>query len=573
MNEQPNTVQRKQSNAKSSTQQQKDLEQQLKEQFGDLDGIDISKVSIEDLDFENLSSTELDKQLTREIEAPKRKMAAQAESKLSEEERISKRRKTLASMIELNVSKDSMIAYLRIKNTENQEDDKGDFEIVADDIINFLKSRDIVFGVREEAIREFCEKKKFYSEIKSAIGKEPVHQQAARLTFEFETEKNIKPKENEDGSVDFKNLGLIQTVKKGQVLCKVILPPEGVDGMDIYGHVVKFKPCVLPNLPAGANTIVSEDKLLLTSAVDGCVNYIRNKVEVQPVFVVKGNVDNSSGDIDFFGSVTVDGDVLEGFTIKAGKEVIVKGIVEGAFIEAGEDVKLLKGMNGMTKGTIKAGGNISGKFFENAILKCDGDIYSDSLLNCQVDAGGSVHLKGTKSVLIGGECRAGSAIFGYNIGNIGGIKTNVCVGADIAEKQMEIQDNLERQADLKREIKQTEENINSLHEKLIMLKDRIAKHGQNEKDAAVFKILLTQKSQQGALLSELNKEMEEIKEKQLSFDFSDMKIIAKSVMHPGVKLSVGPFTMYIDKDFSASKFYAGEDGIEFGPITPADMDK
>lgn len=561
--------------AQEKSSEQLNLEKQLAEQFGDLNGIDLSSIDMSELNTQ-MTDEELQAELAA-LENEGNEAEPTPEEVESEEERTSKRRKKLASLIELNVSKDSMIAYLRIKKPAapqngEQAGEEEPFEVFPEDIISFLESRDIKFGLREEAIREFCEKRKFYSELKCAIGKEPVHQDPAEIKFEFETEKNIKPKENEDGTVDFKNLGLIQTVTEGQVLCRVLVPPEGKNGMDVYGNEVPYKPCKIPQLPSGQNTIVSEDRLTLTSAVDGSVEYIRNKVEVQPVFIVRGNVDNSSGDIDFFGSVTVDGDVREGFTVKAGKEVIVKGIVEGAFIEAGEDVKLLKGMNGMGKGTIKAGGDISGKFFENAILQCDGDLYSDSLLNCKVQAGNSVHLKGSRSVLVGGECKAGSAIVGYNIGSASGIKTVVSVGLNAAEKGEELEANLSRQGELRIELDRVLKTMEDLQAKLTVFKEKLAKKMQSENDTAIFKVLLMQKSKHAAYIAQLNKELEELKSKQVDYDFSDLKVVGKKIVYPGVKIVIGPFTMFVDQEYSASKFYAGEEKIEFTTASASDAD-
>ncbi|MCR4925510.1 MAG: FapA family protein [Clostridiales bacterium] len=565
----------------TKNEQKLDLENEIKESFGDLNGIDIDSINLDEIDTSDVTIEDLNAQL-EEMEAQE-KLQKEAEEKARREEEeknrprteeeIAERRKKLASIFELNVSKDSMAAYLRIKKPAAPaagQPEEEPIDIEPEDIIRFLESRDVTYGIREKAINEFCEKKRFYAELKCAVGKEAVHQEAAHIEFDFETEKNIKPKENEDGTVDFRNLGLIQTVDKGQLLCHVVVPPEGTDGIDIYNHVIPYKPCKIPQLPSGQNTVVSEDKLTLTSAVDGSVEYLRNKVEVQPVFVVNGDVDNSSGNIEFFGSVTVNGDVREGFVIKAGKEVIVKGIVEGATIEAGEDVKLLKGMNGMGKGTIRAGGDISGKFFENAILKCEGDLYSDSLLHCRVETGGAVHLKGNKSVLVGGECKAGTAVFGYNIGTPSGIKTLVSVGVGAAEKAAEMENNLKLQNKLNNDIQKAEESLNELQAKLAIFKERIAKKVSGDKDIAVFKILLTQKSAQAANIAELKKQLAELKEEQVDFDCSDLKIVGKRIVYPGVKLVIGPFTMFVEQEYNATKFYASEEKIEFAPATAAD---
>ena len=96
--------------------------------------------------------------------------------------------------------------------------------------------------------------------------------------------------------------------------------------------------------------------------VDGHVSLVEGKVFVSDVYEVE-NVDLSTGNIDFEGSVQVKGNVSSNFVIRAGGNVIISGVVEGAYIEAGGNIIIARGMNGMTKGILKAGGNIVAKFW------------------------------------------------------------------------------------------------------------------------------------------------------------------------------------------------------------------
>ena len=134
------------------------------------------------------------------------------------------------------------------------------------------------------------------------------------------------------------------------------------------------------HLEFGHNIEISEDRRRLTSLVDGHVSLVEGKVFVSDVYEVE-NVDLSTGNIDFEGSVQVNGNVSSNFVIRAGSNVIISGVVEGAYIEAGGNIIIARGMNGMAKGTLKAGGNIVAKFLENATASAGGYVSTESILH------------------------------------------------------------------------------------------------------------------------------------------------------------------------------------------------
>lgn len=71
--------------------------------------------------------------------------------------------------------------------------------------------------------------------------------------------------------------------------------------------------------------------------MNGHVALVQDKVFVSDVLEVE-NVDTSTGDIEYEGSVLVNGNVLTNFSIKAQGHVEIRGVVEGARIEAGGDI-------------------------------------------------------------------------------------------------------------------------------------------------------------------------------------------------------------------------------------------
>ena len=134
-----------------------------------------------------------------------------------------------------------------------------------------------------------------------------------------------------------------------------------------------------------------------------------------------------SGNINFTGSVIVEGDVNEGMKVIASGDITVGGFVESAMIESGGDVTISGGIIGhkhdveTTKITdvkmsvsVNAKGNLYAKYCQYAQISCSKDIRIEkqllhSLINVNGDlkVGSEEHSNG---VLIGGYIKAGKHV-------------------------------------------------------------------------------------------------------------------------------------------------------------------
>lgn len=101
-----------------------------------------------------------------------------------------------------------MTAYLRIKPAFSGQ------KILPDEIFKFIKQSGIVYGICEDSIRSFCEEKRFYSELMCAKGVLPVDGTDGWINYNFNTDKGLMPKERNDGTVDFRDLGLVKIFPK-----------------------------------------------------------------------------------------------------------------------------------------------------------------------------------------------------------------------------------------------------------------------------------------------------------------------------------------------------------------------
>lgn len=321
---------------------------------------------------------------------------------------------------------------------------------VKEDIYSELRLNKVTTGYCEANITSFLNDKKYCTDYVLAEGKKPIEGRDAFITYKFDVNKVIQPKLNEDGTVDYYDLGLVNHCKVGDVLAVLTPEDKGEPGFDVLGNVIKPHDVKRVRLSYGLNIDINEDKTVLTSKVDGHVSIVNGKVFVNNVLELE-NVDLSTGNIEYQGNVIVNNNVLSNFTIKAHGDIEIRGVVEGAFLEADGNIILRRGINGMNKGTLVAEGNVVAKFLENCIVKARGSVITESILHSKVEAKDAVEVLSNKGFITGGTVCATNAVKVKNLGSPMGADTEVVVGVDPAVS--------ERVAELEKMIEESEKNL------------------------------------------------------------------------------------------------------------------
>lgn len=333
-----------------------------------------------------------------------------------------------------------------------------------EEIYRELKDKKVTDGIIDSAIRRHLENPEYCKNIIIAKGVAPVNGHDAEIQYKFNVDRKAKPRLNEDGTVDFHQLDNINHVKKGDVLAVLIPEDPGIPGEDVCGNKIAPVKIKRYTLKHGKNIELSEDGFTMYSCVDGHVFLEGDRVFVSDNYEVPADVDNSTGDIEYNGSITVKGNVRTGFSLKAEGDIEIFGVVEGANIEAGKDVILHRGIQGMSKGVIKAQGNVISKFIESANVKAGGYIETDSVLHSDISAKGDIYVRGKNGSIIGGNTRSSVLIEAGTIGSPMGTSTSVEVGTDPAIK--------DRVSYLKKTISEKSEEKEKLDKVLAVLRKK-----------------------------------------------------------------------------------------------------
>ncbi|MDR0220502.1 MAG: FapA family protein, partial [Lachnospiraceae bacterium] len=348
------------------------------------------------------------------------------------------------------------------------------------------------------------------------------------------------PEVKDDGTVDYSAVNRLVNVRVGDKLATYIAAVQGEDGSDVLGKPLKAK--IGKDIPAlrGAHVSRRDTENEYFAEREGKVELRDGKIDIQNTHEVFEDVNLTVGKIEFFGDVVINGNVESGVTIRAGRNIEVRGSVEAASLFAGGDIILQRGIQGQQKARISARGSVFAKFIEQTIVNAGGDVTADSIMNSRINADGMVMLAGKRGMLIGGHTHALLGVKTSQIGNEAETRTVVHVGceADVVEKGITLK---------KREV-QVRNMLEEMTEELEESKKKAALYGDKQKqvmEITAAKTLAQQKELQQEL-AVLQDEQTEIKELIAKGKASTIKVDGN--VYRGTVVCIAQLQMPIEKN-------------------------
>jgi len=325
----------------------------------------------------------------------------------------------------IEVSDDGLLAHLIIP----------DKPLVVD-IEKLLSEKDINFGIDNELVTTI--NKSLYDGIRLerkhliAKGKKPVFGQPGELILRTKKPEDIILSSDDLTKVDYKiyKRKLLALAEEEKPVAMIIDPTKGHDGMDVYGNPIKGADGEEVSIVMGANVYQSGKKLI--SKIDGLVEYKKSRdntisFDISEVLLIKGDVDYTTGNVDFPGSVIVKGVIKAGFTVVAKNEVVADTI-RGNVFTGGTVISKQGILGGVNKSEIKAGGSVYAKFVQGAhIVTEDSVVVKKSIIGSDIYAEGSVVLDGSPGSIIGGSIFAVNSIDAKIYGSESYVKTEVAL--------------------------------------------------------------------------------------------------------------------------------------------------
>jgi|GEM_PF-692328 len=429
------------------------------------------------------------------------------------------------------ITEDKMKAYLLIPQKPKSNIDKNY-------LYKLLKKNNVVKGIMDERIDlllYLINKKLDIDPIfLVASGNPPVEGKDAEVLiknpndkYDFEVETPI----SKTDKVDYKKFKTnnITIVKEDTQIAYYNPPLKSENGYTVTGDILEAEEGKDIELHLDKNLRMENNKII--SLIDGMLDYRKVSshlyLSVSEVYKVTGNVDYKTGDITFPGTVIITGEIMPGFEVNAGKNVVAK-IISGGSVKAGGNIVIKEGIIGRSfakRAICIAEKDVEAKYAQYAEISASENVNIKNMIrDSNISAGGKIEALGYPGSIFGGTFYATKGVEAKILGSPSFTKTKIIVGSSAhhISEFMSLIDQINEKTHSLKKITYFLGNIENKIEKI-----------ENEEKKEKIKKLIQQKRLLRKDIFQMKLKIQEIK-KQLE-KFSDSKIIFHKEAMPGVK--------------------------------------
>jgi len=445
----------------------------------------------------------------------------------------------ISEMSEISVEPDKMKAYVRLYAPS-----EGGTKLAANDIVSSLAARGVSSGLKKDVLEEIIDHPRFCEDILIAEAQYPGESIDGYVEYLFNTDRTVRPTQNEDGSVDFFHLNVVQSCGKGQEIARLHPAVTGENGLSLDGTIVKARVPKEAKFRYGNNIAVSDDGMSLIATTDGSITLISDQIFVNDALNFE-EIGTATGNIEFEGSVNIKGNIATNFEVRVKGDVVVNGVIEGAYVEAGGNIIVARGVNGMGKAVLKAGGCIVAKYLENVDAQAGSYVRAEAIMHSTVAAGGDVIVDGKKGMISGGKVTAGGIVEVKNLGSEMANDTIIEVGASPLAKK-EIMELRNTAAEKQKTVEQIKPVLSNL-----AMSVRNGAVLTNEQKAYAAKLMAVQKSTD----EELARIMVRLAELEAVCDpDTPTEVKVKGTVYPGTRVCISEVSMAVKTATKYCKF-------------------
>ncbi len=327
----------------------------------------------------------------------------------------------------IRVSEDGMKAWLTLFVDQESLLPSNRINLVKE-IGMALKAADVSYGVRKEVLGSSDLRNA--NEVVIAEGNPPVNGEDAVIHMIDLTPP--APEVIDEGNANHYELNLIQQVKEGDWLGDRQDPTPGLPGIDVSGRAVPPTPGISYPMRyerASVREEMEPGKTVLRARKTGAVFYRGDMVGVYNYLEVAGNVDFSTGNVDFDGFLSVKGTVEDNFSVSADRDIEILGEygVGGAeeIVSRDGSIYIRGGIAGKGRAVIRCRKNLYVKYLSDVTVECEGNVYIGFYsINSNIRAR-QVFVDSPRGRIVGGHVEADIRVEVAELGNRSEVKTRV----------------------------------------------------------------------------------------------------------------------------------------------------
>ena len=335
---------------------------------------------------------------------------------------------------------------------------------------------------------------------------------------------HLKPVADSKGQVNLRNLNYVQNVVRGQVLAEIRDLAPSTSPLPEKRFIMQE-----PVLPVGANTEIDpENPRRLLASKNGFVFYHNKEITIKHLLNVRRNIDLHTGNIAFVGDLAVHGDVTSEFELRAAN-VLVKGIIESAFIRTTGSIVGEGGFKGSQEGKLIADRDVRLAFAETGEIRAGHNIAIDgTCLHCNIFTGSNLLVRGR---LAGGVTRARHKVYvSHQLGLPSTTPTRVVLGQNPFVYR------------LIKKLEREQERLQNKMDKLNLLRERELQKTGEEKPPDKHYLLVQKK------LEVLSRKLTDLRPKLYEEEmYKECILVVPGEILPGVIITIGDISLRVQK--------------------------
>ncbi|MFW5693973.1 MAG: DUF342 domain-containing protein [Alkalispirochaeta sp.] len=317
----------------------------------------------------------------------------------------------------------------------------GSGRLLEPDIVyTLLESRDVVYGIDDDAIGEAVfsvnTERRIREEVVVARGTPPQSARPSYYELVVAVDKSM-PSWGNDERAEYKNVTLLPVVHQGEVVARQIPEKAGVPGVTVTGAEVPFGTEQVSPLQPGDHTRLVDDQVI--AEIGGQVQIRDNAFHIQDQLEISGAVGFETGSIEFPGDVVLRGEVKDGFHIWAGRSISSTVTVDVSEVYCRGDFTSTAGVIGRGKALLRCGGKVQARFASTCFIESKSSVFLNSYayqshIGCQDRLA-----TGKTGRVVGGVVTTVNGVRAHALGNQASVPTTVRTGIDfIAERKLRL---------------------------------------------------------------------------------------------------------------------------------------
>ncbi len=307
---------------------------------------------------------------------------------------------------EVRLSQGHHEAYLTIVPPFHDDIEPPTFE----ELHQVLKHHGVLSGILESECQKMLQDEIFYEPCLVAKSSPAVQGNNGKLQIIYPADKHFHHLQQ----INYREKGTLRTVVQGEWIARLIPPTTGQDGWLVNGQILSAKagkPC---RVYAGKGVTYNQDTHQFHTESAGFLLFDNKRLSVENILRVPC-VNPEIGNLNFDGKLYIEGDVEDGYEVRATQGIEVKGVVGKSLLETDGSLYIHGGVWGAT---LRAKQIIFFRFACDAKVQHARHIYIQHYAtHCDLEAEVSVKVKAQDGFIYGGKTRAGLLISLPNAGS------------------------------------------------------------------------------------------------------------------------------------------------------------